>query len=154
MRVLITCLYVVRRRSCIYNMIWPLGTRKLIVCLLKWMDVMITLRLITALSCGLVRRATGAYWKLPSVARALPLPCTCTHSHTPAVARARAAKNLKSSMNTEADRPIIRCTLRSASPPLRGSRCENPVAFAQAGSMTWPNSKRRCLRQERGRTDL
>lgn len=40
---------------------WPLGTRKLIVRLLKWMNVTITLRLITAFWCGLVRRATGAY---------------------------------------------------------------------------------------------
>lgn len=63
-------------------------------------------------------------------------PSTHTLTQTPAVSRVWAGQNLKSSMNTEADRPIIRCTLRSASPPLKGSRCENPVAFTQASTMT------------------
>lgn len=79
---------------------------------------------------------------------------THAHTHTPAVSRVCAGQNLKSSMNTEADRPIIRCSLRSASPPLEGSICENPVAFTQASSMTWPNNKRQCLHKEPGWTDV
>lgn len=76
------------------------------------------------------------------------------HKHTPAVSRVCAGQNLKSSMNTEADRPIIRCTLRSASAPLKGSRCENPVAFTQASAMTWPNNKRHSLHTESRWTEL
>lgn len=79
---------------------------------------------------------------------------THTHTHTPAVSRVCAGQNLKSSMDTEADRPIIRCTLRSASPPLKGSRCENTVVFTRASSMTRPNNKRRRLHKESGWTDV
>lgn len=95
---------------------------------------MITLSLITAFSCELDAQQELIKNGLRLHGASPGLLCTCTHTHIPAVACARAAQNLKSSMNTEADRPIIRCTLRSASPPLRGSRCENPVAFAQASS--------------------
>lgn len=79
---------------------------------------------------------------------------TDLHAHISTVSRARAGQNLKSSMNTEADSPIIRCTLRSASPPLKGSRCEDPVTFAQAGTVTRPNNKRHGLREESTRAKL
>lgn len=59
---------------------------------------------------------------------------SCTHRS--AVSRVCAGWNLKSSMNTEPDRPIIRCTLSSASSPLKGSRCENPVTFTRDDTMT------------------
>lgn len=72
-------------------------------------------------------------------------PFRINNTHTPTVC---AGQNLKSSMNTEADRPIIRCTLHSASPPPKGSRCENSVTFTQAGSMTWPTNKKHSPHKE------
>lgn len=87
-----------------------------------------------AFSSSSVRRTTTtAYDKWSFSGMAAPL-ATHTRTHT-----TPAAHNLKWSMSTGADRPIIRCTPASASSPLRRSRCENPVAFAHAGSVTWPH---------------
>lgn len=126
----------------IWECSWP-GTCQLQLCSDHWTWTLICIQtLLTVWSWGLDRQDYRYKWLVAQpptpidLSASLPYTCPDTHTHTPAVCKACAGQNLNSSMNTEADRPIIRCSPRSASPPLKGSRCENPVAFTQAGSVT------------------